>query len=87
MKRVVKTKEGPGGLESLLAQEVLVMCQNYFYTGKLTGINTDSIELSNASLVYETGSWSEKGYKDAQKLPGAVWYVQLRAIESFGASK
>jgi hypothetical protein len=87
MKRVVETKEGPGGLESLLAQEIVVMCRNYFYTGKLTGINTDSIELSNASLVYETGEWSSKGYKEAQKLPGGVWYIQLVAIESFGVSK
>jgi hypothetical protein len=87
MKRVVEVVEGPGGLESLLNKPVLLLCQNYFYTGKLTGINTDSIELTDASLVYETGEWASKSYKDVQKLPGKVWYVQLTSIESFGESK
>jgi hypothetical protein len=84
MKRVVETREGPGGLESLLAQEIIVMCQNYFYAGRLTGINTDSIELSNPTIVYETG-WGKNGEKRyEEKLPGAVWYIKLKAIESFG---
>jgi hypothetical protein len=87
MKRVVEAVEGPRGLESLLNKSVLLLCQNYFYTGKLTGINTDSVELSDASLVYDTGNWHEKGYADAQKLPGKIWYVQLVAIEAFGESK
>lgn len=85
MKRIVEMKEGPGGLESLLGIEVIVMCQNYFYAGKLTGINTDSIELTSPTLVLETGWGNEKRYE--QKLPGTVWYVQMTAIESFGVSK
>jgi hypothetical protein len=36
--------------------------------------------------VYETGSFSEAKWKDAQKLPGN-WYVARQAIECFGFMK
>jgi hypothetical protein len=38
--------------------------------------------LEDASIVYETGAFSEKEWKDAQALPKPV-YVMLRCVESF----
>jgi hypothetical protein len=38
--------------------------------------------LENASIVYETGDFKDKAWKDAQALPKPV-YIMLRCIESF----
>ena len=71
------------GLISLIDQEVLIMCFNYFYAGKLIGVNDTVIKLENAHVVYETGAFTDKKYKDAQKIADE-YYIQLSAIESFG---
>jgi len=87
MKRIV-TKEVEkiegAGLESMLGENVMVMCLNYHYYGKLTGVNDTCIELEGASIVYETGEWDASTWKDAQKLPSFQWYIQTSVIESFG---
>lgn len=75
------------GLESLMGQPVLVMCMNYFYTGTLSGVNATCIKLTEPKIVYETGPWADKAYKDAQALPVTHIYIQIAAIESFGPSK
>jgi len=82
MKRIVETTDA--GLESVLGETVLFLCMNYFYVGTLVGVNKDHVELSNAKLVYETGPWKERGFKDAQALPFDTFRVQIDAIESWG---
>jgi hypothetical protein len=86
MKRIVETTE-QSGLEAMLGENVLLMCGNYFYAGRLVGVNESHVELAEPSIVYETGAWNEIGYSDAQRLHAATWNVQLDAIESFGESK
>lgn len=86
MKKLVEVQEVPDeGLMAFLGRPILLLCVNYFYTGKLIGVNDDCVLLENASIVYQTGEWSAKAYTDAQKLPTHTWYVQKSAIESFGA--
>lgn len=86
VKKLVETTEVEGeGLTALLGENVLVMCANYFYAGKLIGVNDSCILLGEASIVYETGTLTDSAYKDSQKLP-AEWYIQTAAIESFGKS-
>ena len=86
MRKLVEVTEVDGeGLAALLGENVLVMCMNYHYAGKLIGVNDSCILLDEASIVYETGELTAKTYKDAQRLP-AQWYVQTSAIESFGKS-
>ena len=83
MKKIVQVTEVEDeGLEGLMGQVITVWCLNYIYTGKLAGINEECILLEDASVVYETGVFSEKGWKDAQKLPHPA-YVMKRCIESF----
>ena len=86
MKKIVKCDE-VDGLEGLLGEEVILLCANYFYTGKLIGVNDKFVKLSGARLVYETGSWDSKNYSDAQALPKGIWYIQTAFVESYGASK
>lgn len=88
MKRLVEVKEVEGdGLVSLMGKTVTLFCLNYFYTGKLVGVNQTCVVLENPSVVYETGSFSDKSWKDAQRLPMKEWFVQTSAIESFGELK
>lgn len=88
MKKLVEVQEVENeGLISLLGQNVVLFCLNYIYTGKLTGVNETCVLLEDPSIVYETGPFNQKGYKDAQKLHVSKFYIQRGAIESFGESK
>lgn len=87
MKKIVNVTEVEGeGLIKLMGERVTLFCAVYIYTGVLTGVNADCVLLEEASIVYETGSFNEKAWKDAQKLPNQ-WYVQRSMIESFGLLK
>ena len=86
LKKIIETNE-VGGLESLLGEEVILLCANYFYAGKLVAVNKDFVQLDGTRLVYETGAWGSKSYTDAQNLPGESWYVQTSFIESYGHGK
>jgi hypothetical protein len=85
MRKIVQKANGEG-LDKLLGERVTLFCLNYIYTGKLTGVNETCVLLEDAAVVYETGSFSEKAWKDAQKLPHD-WYVQRSCIEAFGVLK
>lgn len=85
MKKIVNEVRGEG-LDKLLGERVTLFCINYIYTGTLTGVNDTCVLLTDASIVYETGGFNEKDWKDAQKLPHD-FYVQISAIESFGKLK
>jgi hypothetical protein len=83
MKKLVTVTEVAGeGFDALLGEVITVFCANYIYTGKLEGVNATCIKLAEAAIVYETGPFTEPKWKDAQRLPSAV-YVQTASIESF----
>ena len=88
MKKLVRvTKVDGAGLESLKRKRVLLLCANYFYTGKLVGVNDTCVKLEGPAIVYETGAWTSKGFQDAQKLHTKTFYVSTAAIEAFGVAK
>lgn len=87
MKKLVKVEEVDGeGLIALMGEDVTLFCFGYIYAGKLVGVNDKFVKLENAHIVYETGSFDEKKFKDAQKLPNDH-YVMISSIESFGLLK
>lgn len=85
MKKIVSEVEGEG-LVKLLGERVTLFCLNYIYTGVLEGVNDTCVLLKDPAIVYETGAFTEKGWKDAQALPHSI-YVMVSAIESFGVMK
>jgi len=88
MKKLANVVEVDGeGLVALLGEQVLLLCANYFYTGKLIGVNDTFVQLEDPAIVYETGTWSDKNYADVQQLHVKTFYVSTSAIESFGVSK
>ncbi len=84
MKKLVKVEEVQGeGLIGLMGENVTLFCANYIYTGRLIGVNDTFVKLEKASVVYETGAFTNLSYKDAQALP-FDWYVKTSAVESYG---
>ena len=87
MKKLVNVQEvEDAGLISLLGEQVILFCVNYFYSGKLVGVNDTCVELENGHIVYETGAFTESKWKDAQKVADNL-FVQVAAIESFARGK
>ena len=87
MKCIVETKEVTDeGFMALLGQNIEVFCGIYIYAGKLVGVNEKCIKLSNPHLVYETGGFLDKKYKDAQSMGREFHYLSMGFIESYGVS-
>jgi len=87
MKKIVNITEVSGeGFEKLLGECVTLFCMNYIYTGRLAGVNSDCVLLENPAIVYETGAFTDKMWKDAQALPTDL-YIMKASIEAFGLVK
>jgi hypothetical protein len=85
MKKLVHVTEVENeGLIKLLGKRVTFFCLNYIYCGDLVGVNDSCILLENASIVYETGAFTDSKFKDEQRLPCREYYLQKATIESFG---
>jgi len=50
------------------------------------GINEKCVLLEKGGIVYETGPFDSKEWKDMQSF-GGPWYVMIQSIESFGILK
>lgn len=85
MKKLVEVKED--GLESLMGEKVILYCANYFYTGKLEGVSRTLVKLSEPAIVYETGDFSDKQWKDVQAMRVPELYVRVAMVEAFSRSK
>ena len=87
MEKIVNVTGVSGdGLNKLLGEVITMFCMNYIYTGTLVAVNSDCVLLENPSIVYETGAFTDKAWKDAQKLPADL-YVMTESIEAFGLVK
>ena len=85
--KIVTETAATEGLESLLGQNVTMVGIKKMYTGKVVGVDDVQVKLDDAKIVYETGSFTEKEWTDAQPLPNGTWYVRLATVESFGIMK
>ena len=86
MRKLVQEVENEG-FEKLLGETVTLFCLNYFYNGKLVGVNDACVLLSEPKIIYETGAFTDSKWKDAQSLGVDELYVQKAAIESFARTK
>jgi len=88
MKKLVNVTEVESeGLIKLMGEKVTFFCLNYIYTGELIGVNDTCVLLKNPAIVYETGKFSDKSYKDEQSLCVEEFYIAMNCIESFGVLK
>ena len=85
MKKIIDSSGD--SLEGLMGERVTFYCTRYIYCGKLVGVADNYVELEDAVIVYETGSFDSKEWKTAHKLPNKAWHVMLHAVECFGILK
>ena len=85
MKKLVEEVEGEG-LTKLMGEKVTLLCMNYFYHGKLIGVNEHDVLLEDAYIVYDTGKWDQENWSDAQKVCKEL-YVRTASIEAYGKIK
>lgn len=87
MKKIVSVQEVEGdALLGLLGQRIVLFCSNYIYCGNLAGVDETCVLLEDAGIVYETGSFTDKAWKDYQKVADKM-YVTLSSVEMFTVSK
>lgn len=88
MKKIIEDNNTEG-LEKFLGEKVTLICCRYFYTGVLKGVSDTDVLLGDPGIVYETGPFDEKDWKDMQKIinDSKEWYVSRQAVESFGIMK
>jgi len=88
MKKLVEIQNVENeGMMKLMGKRVTFFCLNYIYVGELVGVNDTCALISNPAIVYETGAFTDKKYKDEQSLNVPEFYIQLNCIESFGVLK
>lgn len=85
MQKLIDVKDA--GLPSLLNEKVILFCANYFYTGTLTGVNKTFVLLTDPAIVYETGPFGDKQWKDEQSLHVKELYVRVSMIEAYAKGK
>ena len=85
MKRLIEETEDDG-FSIYLGEDLTLFRMNYIYTGKLIGANSEFVELENPKIVYETGAFTDKAWKDAQALPEKI-RVRTAAVEAYGKVK
>ena len=87
MKKLVNVTEVTGeGLEALMGENVLIFCMNYIYTGRLIGVNNHDIILEKGKIVYETGSFTDSLFKDAQLVADEL-YIRTSSMESYSKTE
>ena len=86
MRKLVQEIENEG-FEKLLGETVTLFCLNYFYNGKLIGVNESCVLIQDPKIIYETGEWSNDSWSDVQKMGIEELYIQKQAIESFAKTK
>lgn len=87
MKKLVNVQEVEDeGLISLMGEEVIILCSNYHYAGKLVGVNDKFILLEKGGIVFETGAFTDSKWKDFQQV-GKALYIMTNSIESFAKGK
>lgn len=85
MKKLIEEVEDDG-FTPYLGETITLFCMNYIYTGKLVGTNSRFVELEAPKIVYETGAFNLKDWKDAQELPHKI-RVRTASIEAYGKVK
>ena len=86
MKKLVTEIENEG-FEKLMGETVTLFCMNYFYNGKLVGVNDTQVLLQDPKIVYETGEWSKETWQDVQVMGIDELYVRISAVESYAVTK
>jgi hypothetical protein len=71
------------GVAQYIGQKIILKCMNYFYFGEILSVDAFSAKVKDCAVVFETGPFTDKDLKDAQKM-GCDFNVALQSIEAYG---
>jgi len=74
-------------LNDFVGKKLAFQCARYIYYGKIKKVNEVFIELEDASIVYDTGDWSNSSASDAQNSPKGTIYLMRQSIECLLSTK
>lgn len=66
-------------------KDVYINCESFAFSGFVEGVLFgDTLVISGAKWVFETGEFTAGTWADAQPVPTGTWFVNVNKIESFG---
>ena len=69
-------------LQDLIGEKFLFQCARYIYHGVVKSVTATYIELEDAGIVFETGTYNSSLPEDRQPLPHNA-FVMRQSIEAF----
>jgi len=69
-------------ITELEGKKYAFQCARYIYYGKVKNVNPSWVELDEASVVFDTGNYSDTSAEDIQELPKKKAYVMRQSIEA-----
>jgi len=78
----IEVSENEFGVRTYVGNYVLVFTTTYIYYGFLKACNCDFIQIDNPYIVYETNTFSEINFKDAQKVSSNSLLLNIGHIET-----
>lgn len=69
-------------MDDLVGQTFVFQCARYIYHGVVHKVTATYIELTKASVVFETGDYTASQPTDKQKVPNNI-FVMRQSIEAF----
>ena len=73
-------------MDDLIGETYMFQCARYIYHGKVKSVNATYIEIENASVVFNTGDYSNSSPEDSQSLPNNA-FIMRQSIEMFAKMK
>ena len=70
-------------LSHLIGEKVTFFCLNYIYHGEVVACDFRGVSLKNPKIVYETGDFEEKGFKNAELVYSDLFRLNHASIESY----
>jgi hypothetical protein len=85
MKKIVE-EVGGEGLNDLLGKKIMVYSCRFFYTGTLKSFDSNYLTLSDAKIIYDTGTHQKDktAWESVEDLWAKDWRIRLACVESFG---
>ena len=86
MRKLVESDSN--AFDPLLGKKIVVYGCRFIYTGILEAVDNNTLLLSDAHIIYDTGEHSKdkKDWDTVEPCWSNDWHVQIASIESFGLS-
>ena len=71
-------------LQKFIGVELMFFLVDFVYTGTVSSVLSNSVVLTNAVIVYDTGSFADAGWARSEPLPVASFMIKYSEIKQYG---